>query len=70
VRSRNQQPATSNQGDLTMSARLDPDLLADAMFDADDADAPIDGWTLDDLERSADLSSVRSAWTQADDQNE
>jgi|APDOM4702015191_1054821.scaffolds.fasta_scaffold824759_1 hypothetical protein len=53
-----------------MSARLDPDLLADAMFDADDADAPIDGWTLDDLERSADLSSVRSAWTQADDQNE
>ena len=53
-----------------MSTRLDPDLLADAIFDADDADAPIDEWTLDDLERSADLSSVRSAWTQADDRHE
>lgn len=50
-----------------MSTRLDPDLLADARFDADE---PIDEWTLDDLERSADLSSVRSAWTHADDQNE
>ncbi len=50
-----------------MSTRLDPDLLADAMFDADE---PIDEWTLDELERSADLSSVRSAWTRADEQNE
>jgi hypothetical protein len=62
--------ATSNQGELTMSTRLDPDLLADAMVDTDDADAPIDEWTLDELERSADLSSVRSAWTRADEQSE
>ncbi len=53
-----------------MSNRFDPTLLADAMFDADAADSPIDEWTLDDLERSADLSSVRSAWTYADAQNE
>jgi hypothetical protein len=55
--------ATSNQGELTMSTRLDPDLLADAMVDTDE-------WTLDELERSADLSSVRSAWTRADEQSE
>ena len=50
-----------------MNTRFDPTLLADTLIDADD---PIDEWTLDDLDRSADLSSVRSAWTYADEQNE
>lgn len=55
---------------LTMNTRFDPTLLADTLIDADDADSPIDEWSLDDLDRSADLSSVRSAWTYADEQNE
>lgn len=47
--------------------------LPDQSRDADertllaDDDESIDGWTLDELERSADLGSVRSAWSMADD---
>jgi hypothetical protein len=50
-----------------MSQRIDPDLFADDLLDAD---LPIDEWTLDELERSADLGSLRSAWASANDQNE
>jgi hypothetical protein len=53
-----------------MSAPYDADLLADAILSDDDADAPIDEWTLDELDRSADLASLRSARTIADDWNE
>jgi hypothetical protein len=49
-----------------MSTRIDPDLLANAILDADDADE----WTLDELERSADLDSARSAWNNSYDPNE
>jgi hypothetical protein len=49
-----------------MSKRIDPDLLAEAILDADDSDE----WTLDELERSADLDSARSAWTRSYDPNE
>lgn len=49
-----------------MSTRIDPDLLADAILDAEDADE----WTIDELERSADLDSARSAWTHSYDSNE
>lgn len=46
-----------------MNMPFDPDRLADALLLADDADAPIDEWTIDELEQSADLGSLRSAWT-------
>jgi hypothetical protein len=53
-----------------MRNRPDAALMADPFLDADEADAPIDEWTLDDLDRSADLSSLRSAWANAYDPNE
>ena len=53
-----------------MRTRTDPDLLAEAMPSADDADLPIDEWTLDELDASADLASLRSAWTGSHDRNE
>lgn len=43
---------------------------ADPFLDVDEADAPIDEWSLDDLDRSADLSSLRSAWANAYDPSE
>lgn len=49
-----------------MSTRIDPDLLADAVLEADDSEE----WTLDELERSSDLDSLRSAWTHAHATNE
>ena len=57
-----------------MRNRLDPAQLSaarsDPFLDVDEADAPIDEWSLDDLDRSADLSSLRSAWANACDPNE
>lgn len=37
------------------------DALDDALSVTDDPDSPIAQWSLDDLDRSADLGSVRSA---------
>lgn len=37
--------------------------LADAILTAEEAAA----WTLDELDHSADLGSLRTAWTSADD---
>lgn len=35
--------------------------------DPDDLfDAPIDDWTLDDLDRSADLESLRASWSRVE----
>jgi hypothetical protein len=45
-----------------MSTKFDTDASDDELFFADDPDLPIAPWSLDDLERSADLGSVRSAW--------
>jgi hypothetical protein len=45
-----------------MNTPYDPDRLDEALLLADDSDAPIDEWTLDELEQSADLGSLRSAW--------
>jgi hypothetical protein len=39
--------------------------LTDAILTADEPAA----WTLDELDHSADLGSLRSAWTSADDPN-
>ena len=53
-----------------MSARFDPDRFADEPEFADDVELPIDEWTVDELDRSADLVSLRSAWMRGDDPNE
>lgn len=45
-----------------MSTLLDmTDALDDALSAMDDPDSPMAQWSLDDLDRSADLGSVRSA---------
>ena len=49
-----------------MRTRIDPDLLAAAVLESDDTEE----WTLDELEHSSDLDSLRSAWTHAHDPNE
>jgi len=41
----------------------DQSAFADAILTAEEPDA----WTLDELHESADLGSLRSAWTSADD---
>lgn len=48
-----------------MPLPLDTDRYAPDAGDSPD-DSPLDEWTLDDLERSADLASARSAWEHAD----
>ena len=53
-----------------MNAPLHLDPFEDDLFAADDPDLPAGEWTLDDLDRSADLGSVRSAWTGSDDPTE
>jgi hypothetical protein len=45
-----------------MSTKFDIDAGDDDLFFADDPDLPTTPWSLDELERSADLGSVRSAW--------
>jgi hypothetical protein len=45
-----------------MSKPMNPDPYDEALPDADDADFPIDEWSIDELDASADLSSLRSAW--------
>ena len=51
-----------------MRKLLEQDDLAEAM-PFDEADAPIAVWTLDDLEQSSDLGSVRDAWAHVDASN-
>ena len=45
-----------------MNAQIDREALADAILFAGEPDAQYDAWTLDELDRLADLGSVRSAW--------
>lgn len=44
-----------------MNARIDPE-LADALGFAEEADAPVAAWSLDELDRNADLESLH--WAQ------
>ncbi len=53
-----------------MVATFASQLIADAELFADEFDEPVAEWTLDELDRSADLGSMRSAWAAADDLNE
>jgi len=48
-----------------MKQQLDQSDLPDAILTAEEAAA----WTLDELDHSADLGSLRSAWTSADETN-
>ena len=50
-----------------MSTRDDPATADDAMLKIDEPDAPVDAWTLDELDQLGDLRSLRSAWTGAGD---
>ena len=52
-----------------MRTQIDPALLADAILFAEEPDAQLTAWTLDDLDRVADLGSLRSAWPSMDDEN-
>ena len=45
-----------------MNTQIDREALADAILFAGEPDAQYDAWTLDELDRLADLGSVRSAW--------
>jgi hypothetical protein len=49
-----------------MSTKFDIDARDDDLFFTDDTDLPTTPWSLDELERSADLGSVRSAWAGSD----
>ena len=47
---------------------LDQGFLADAILFGDETESDrIAVWTLDELDRSANLGSIRSAWTRTDD---
>jgi hypothetical protein len=50
-----------------MTADFDSLLEADAILRAEDADTPVDAWSLDELDRFADLDSVRAARSRTDD---
>jgi hypothetical protein len=39
----------------------------DAILDPDEADGPIEEWTLDEFDRFADLRGTRGAWAAADE---
>lgn len=49
-----------------MINRFDGDFSAGAILSAEDSDAPVDAWSLDELEQLADLESVRQAWGRQD----
>lgn len=51
-----------------MKSRFEQDDLAPEASFAE-IDAPISEWTLDDLEQSADLGSIRSAFAHVDASN-
>jgi hypothetical protein len=50
-----------------MSERKTPARTAEAELPADEFDNAVVPWSLDDLDRSADLGALRSAWTASDD---
>jgi len=49
-----------------MTTRFDTAAADDAMK-VGEADAPVDAWTLDELDEFGELGSLRSAWTSSDD---
>jgi hypothetical protein len=53
-----------------MNLQIDPPVAADAILWADEGDAPIAAWTLDELDRLSDLDSLRAARTWTDDRRD
>jgi len=53
-----------------MAATFAPDLVAESLLFVDEIDDAVAEWTLDELDRSADLGSMRSAWAGANDLDE
>jgi hypothetical protein len=55
-----------------MAATFAPEWTAETetVLFVDELDDAVAEWTLDELDRSADLGSMRSAWGGADDLNE
>ena len=53
-----------------MKEALAPGRDAEPALLADEFDAAIIEWSIDELDRSADLNSLRSAWTATDDASE
>jgi len=49
-----------------MNATIDATLYAGEILSSDEADAPVDAWSLDELDRFADLDSVHAAWSRTD----
>ncbi len=50
-----------------MTQPLTTDPLDDMLSSVDDPDFPTTPWSLDELDRSTDLGSVRSAWASSSD---
>jgi hypothetical protein len=50
-----------------MNAHFDRNAELDTMLSAEDAGDPVDAWSLDELDRFADLDSVRAARSRTDD---
>ena len=57
---------------ITLNTRItlgEPNFVESAILRAIEAAAPIDAWTIDELDQYADLDSVRSAWMHSDGAN-
>jgi hypothetical protein len=51
-----------------MNARFDVEFAAGAILSAaTESNAPVDAWSLDELEQLSDLESVRQAWGRQDE---
>jgi hypothetical protein len=53
-----------------MNLRTVPDRVPDALWLADDAEAPIDEWTFDEVKDAGEFDSLRPSWIRIDDLNE
>jgi hypothetical protein len=51
---------------ITQITPGEPTFIDNAILRAIDAAAPIDAWTIDELDQYADLDSIRSAWMHSD----
>jgi hypothetical protein len=59
--------AVDKRTEAAMNLQIDREALGDAILSAGEPDGQYDAWTLDELDRLADLGSVRSAWAGTDD---
>lgn len=50
-----------------MMLQSEPCFIENAILRVIEAAAPLDAWTIDELDQDAALDAVRSAWTQSSD---